>query len=168
MEYKSKSQIKREMKALQKLGERLVGLSPDRIRQMHITSELRDAVLFAQTIKKREAWRRQIKYIGALMREADIDPIIECLDAVAQNRHGEAKDFHTIETWRDELIAGNHDLLEELMNRFAKADRQRITLLIRNARREKERNKPPRHSRALFRYLRELSYSPDNRENHIA
>lgn len=75
VEQKSKSQVKREMLALQSLGEQLVDFSPNQIGQIEMPQELREAVLFARTLKKNEARRRQMQYIGTLMRDVDPEPI---------------------------------------------------------------------------------------------
>jgi ribosome-associated protein len=86
-EEKSKSQIKREMQALQKVGERLVELSSDQVRKIEIPEELREAVLFAQTMKKREARRRQIQYIGSLMRPSHTTEQAMCRPFI-RSKHG--------------------------------------------------------------------------------
>ncbi len=163
-ERKSKSQVKRDMKALQKVGERLVDLSPNQLEKIALPDELREAVQFAATLKKREAWRRHIKHIGALMRDVDTDPIIAELEDIEQGQRREALTFHRIEKWRDELVDGNTDRIDDIVNRFSEADRQRLMQLARNARKEQELNKPPKAARALFRYLRELN---DREENKI-
>ena len=158
-EYKSKTQIKKEMKALQKLGERLVELLPEQIKNIEMPEKLREAVLFAKTIKSREARRRQLQYIGSLMREVDPEPIRQAIEKKDHQRQLATQAFQQLEQWRDGLIEGNNDLLEELCRRFPDTDRQRLRQLVRNACKERERNKPPKSSRALFRYLRELSES---------
>jgi ribosome-associated protein len=156
-EEKSKSQIKREMQALQKVGERLVELSSDQVRKIEIPEELREAVLFAQTMKKREARRRQIQYIGSLMRHVDTEPILKILETVSHDRTSKVQTFHQIETWRNRLIDGDDNLAEEILYRFPHADRRHFSQLIRNARKETEGNKSSKFPRALFRYLKELS-----------
>ena len=89
IEQKSKSQVKREMLALQALGERLVDLSPNQISKIEMPQDLREAVLFARTLKNSKAWRRQIQYIGTLMRDADPEPIRK---AVAEISRGGGRD----------------------------------------------------------------------------
>ena len=83
-ERKSKSQVKREMLALQSLGEKLVGLSPNQIDKIKMLQYLREAVLFAQTPKRGEALRRQLQHIGALMRDANPAPIQKALEEVGR------------------------------------------------------------------------------------
>ncbi len=157
MEPKSKSQVKREMLALQALGEKLAGLATDQIRKIEMPHELRDALLFAKTIRKGEAWRRQLQYIGALMREADPEPIRRALDDISRGGLQDTEHFQELERWRDELVNGNDGLLEEIVNRFPAADRRALRQLAFNARKERESHKPPKSSRALFRLLKELS-----------
>jgi len=93
MEPKSKSQVKREMLALQNLGQKLMGLATDQIMKIDMPMELRDALLFAKTITKGEARRRQLQYIGVLMREADPEPIQKALDTIGRGLLLDAKRF---------------------------------------------------------------------------
>lgn len=157
MDVKSKSQVKREMLGLQSLGEQLVELGPDRLKRIEMPQDLRDAVLFARKLKRGEALRRQLQYIGALMRDADPEPIQKALDEIGRGQRAEAQLFRKLEQWRDDLLEGNDQIQEVIITHFPDADRQRLRQLVLNARREKEENKPPKSSRALFRYLRELS-----------
>ncbi len=157
MEPRSKSQVKREMLALQALGEKLVGLAADQIMKIDMPMELRDALLFAKTINKGEARRRQLQYIGVLMREADPEPIQKALDTISRGLLLDAKRFEELERWRDELVEGSEGIFEEILDRFPGADRQTLRRLALSARKEQEVNKPPKASRALFRFLRALS-----------
>jgi ribosome-associated protein len=157
LEQKSKSQVKREMLALQSLGEQLVVLTLDQISNIEMPQDLREAVLFAKTLKKSETRRRQMQYIGALMRDADPEPIRKALDGISRGRGHDAQLFRELEQWRNGLIDGNDAFLGETVNRFPDADRKRLRSLALKARKEREENKPPKASRALFRYLRELS-----------
>jgi len=160
MEIKSKSQIKREMQALQKLGERLVNLPVEQMNRLELPSELHDAVLFARTIKSRTARRREIKHIGVLLREIDIDPIVTDLDDTTRMHRRATEAFHQIETWRDRLLEGDNALLEDIFLRFPDVDRQRLTQLVRNARTEKNTGASPKSARVLFRYLKKLAEYP--------
>jgi ribosome-associated protein len=153
---KSKSQRKREMIALQELGEELVRLSAEQLARVPLPGELREALLAGQGMHARGARYRQMQYIGRLMRGADPAPIREALDAL-RNKHSRATALlHRLETWRDALIAGDHGALEEVFAAFPAADLQHLRQLIRNAQRELAAGKPLKSSRELFRYLREL------------
>jgi len=152
---KSKSQIKRELLALQELGRELLDLSSKNLNQVPVSDSLREAVLAAKHLKK-EALRRQLQYIGALMRNEDAEAIRQALAMLQQPLQEEVQVFHEIESWRDALLTGNAGLLDELCNRYADIDRQHVRRLVRNAGKEQELNKPPRAARDLFRYLKEL------------
>ena len=154
-ERKSKSQIKREMQVLRDLGKQLIVLPETSLQKIPMTDQLREAVLAAKGFK-REALRRQIQHIGGLMREVDVDAISRALEGLARPHREEVQAFHEIEQWRDALIEGDNSLLEELANRFEAADRQYLRQLARNARKEREQNRPPKSARTLFRYLSDL------------
>ncbi|GBD96650.1 MAG TPA: DUF615 domain-containing protein [Nitrospirae bacterium] len=153
MEEKSKTQRKKEAQSLQVLGEKLVKLSIEQIKEIDLPVEIYDAVKFAKTIKKHGAIKRQMQYIGTVMRKYDPEPIREALDNIEHGNYKKAMAFKEIEEWRDELIAGNKMLMEEILEKCPDADRQQLTQLVRNAIREMENNKPPRASRTLFHYL---------------
>lgn len=155
-EAKSKTLVKREMLALQSLGEQLLSLSADQINMIAMPPELLDAVLFAKTIKKGEARRRQLQYIGSLMREVDPEPIRKVLDVILSGHAHETENFKQIESWRDELVGGNDAVMDEIVRRFPAADRRTLRQLVLNARKDREENRNKKTSRALFRFLREL------------
>ena len=145
------------MLALQSLGEQLVVLALDQISKIEMPQDLREAVIFAKTLKRNETRRRQMQYIGALMRDADPEPIQKALDEISRGRGNDAQSFQEIEQWRNGLIDGNDEFLGKTVNRFPDADRKRLRSLALKARKEREENNPPKASRALFRYLRELA-----------
>jgi ribosome-associated protein len=153
MDYKSKTQKKKEADSLQELGEKLVKLSKEQIEDIELPSEIHDAVRFAKTIKSRGARRRQMQYIGTLMRKIDPEPVKEAIENIEQGDYRKAAAFKEIETWRDQLIDGNKKLMEEILIKCPDADRQQLTQFVRNAIKERGNNKPPRAYRALFRYL---------------
>lgn len=156
-EEKSRTQYKKEALYLQALGEKLVGLGDDQVKGMNLPEELFDAVVFAKGIKKHGALRRQLQYIGSLMRLVDPEPIEHKILEIEQGAHQKAIHFQKIEKWRDGLIAGNNVLMEKIINAHPEVDRRRLGQLVRSARREKTKNAPPKSSRNLFRYLKEIS-----------
>lgn len=149
------------MKALQELGERLVKISPEVLKQLDIPEDLREAVLFAQKIPSREALRRQMQYIGGLMRQVDPEPIRRAIAMRDHRHHLATQALQQLKTWRDALIAGQMEVVDEICQRFPTADRQRLRHLSRNAQKEQQQEKPPKAARKLFRYLRELMQSAD-------
>jgi len=156
---KSKSQMKREMIELQEMGERLAAMPAEKIKAMDIPQAIREAALFAQTLTKHEAKRRHMQFLGKLMRaEAEnIDALRQAIDSVDQRKRAADDRFHKLELWRDRLIDGDDDLVEDIVAEFPQADRQRLRTLARNAAGERAANKPPKSARALFKYLREVS-----------
>ncbi|MFO7558772.1 MAG: ribosome biogenesis factor YjgA [Desulfobacterales bacterium] len=165
MEPQSRTQKKNEARGLQLLGERLVKLSRQQLENMEIPNEVMQAVIFAKTIKKHGAYRRQMQHIGALMREIDSEPIQKAREVIALGNYRKAIEFKEIEKLRDELIDGNGTLIEEIMIRFPEAERQRLTQLVRNAGKERENHKPPQSSKMLFRYLRQVFEAAEGRSD---
>lgn len=162
MDFKSKTQKKKEATYLQDLGERLVNLSAEQIKGIELPEEICDAVRFAKTIKSHGAHRRHMQYIGALMRKIDPVPVQEALDNIEQGHYKQTLSFREIENWRDELIAGNEPLIDVILAKYPVANRKEIERLVQRARKEKEHSNPPGASRALFRYLREIRTGQDN------
>ena len=156
MEDKSKSELKREMTALQEMGERLLELSNEQMQEIAVPRELREALLLARSMKSHGARRRQMQYIGALMRRLDTAPIKEALDEIDRGQKRKAHEFHQIEQIRDRLIEDDDNVFGEITVRFPDADIQRIRQLARNSRKEKKEGGPPKQSRLLFKYLREI------------
>ena len=150
----SKSQRKRDMHALQAIGEKLTGLNNEQLSKIEMSDKLRFAITEMQRITKHEARRRQLQYIGRLMRDEESEGIIDAI-AKIENAHLEsAKDLHDLEIWRDRLINETKETLTEFIAEHPDADVQHLRHLIRNAQKEKETEKPAGGSRALFRFLR--------------
>ena len=154
---KSRTQKKNEARALQKLGEQLVALSPDQLANIEMADDLRRAVIEAGKIKAHGAKRRQLQRIGTLMREIDPEPIQDALENIRFGDHQKLLAFKKVEKWRDQLKQGNSALIEEILNNCPDAERQRLTQLARNAHKEYEAQKGVKSSRILFRYLKQIS-----------
>ena len=118
--------------------------------------ELKEAVLFAKSLKKHGARRRQLQYIGALMRKTDISPIKKSLELISFGQKIDNQNFMKVEKWRDGLISGDGKTFKEIIAFFPNIDRQHLNQLIRNANKEEKKGKPPKSSRQLFRYLKNL------------
>ena len=152
---KSKSQVKREMQALRDLGKELVDLPAAELAKFELSESLLDAIALAQH-SKREALRRQLQHIGKLLRDEDETAIRRTMVQISQPKKDEIKAFHELEQWRDRLITGDDEVINRLISRFPDADRQHLRQLVRNARRERKMEKPPKYSRLLFQYLKQL------------
>lgn len=154
----SKTQRKKAMHALQSLGETLVDLSADQLDRLDLPETLHDAVVEAGRIRSREGRRRQLQYIGRLMRDVETAELAERL-ALLQGESDAAKaEFHALERWRARLLEDDAALTDWLAAHPG-SDAQLLRQLVRNARRETTEGKPPRASRALFRLLRETRQS---------
>ena len=145
----SKSQKKREMNALQDLGSRLLEFSAEALERIDMPEDLKRAVREAKAMKSHEARRRQMQFIGALIRRA--------LELKDQGQLQDARAFQRLEIWRDGLLAGNADTAKDILAACPDADMKRLERLTTEARREKEKNLPPKAFRALFRALRDLA-----------
>ena len=152
-EFKSKSQLKREMHALQELGEQLIHFSDKDLAKLELPENIIEALKTAQSIKKHGALKRQIQYIGRLMREIDAQPIIAYLDLRQSNKQQLNAEFKLIEEWRDRLLSQDNHVLDELFSNYPHLDKQHIRTLIRNAHAQTKQGKTPKASRALFKYL---------------
>ena len=171
----SKTALKRQMHELQELGEALMTLPDDRIDALGLPESLREAVREAQRTKSFEGRRRQIQYLGKLMRRADAqDAIAPIREAVASFRLGHAKDalaLHEAERWRAELLADDA-ALERWLAAHPATDVQALRSLIRNARKEAAAAPPTapgaaarqgRGYRELFQRLRAILNEDETR-----
>ena len=150
----SKSQRKREMTALQDMGVELVKLPRARLAKFDLPENLLSALVEAQRLNSHGAIRRQMQYIGILMRDVEIEPIAEQLAALRGESAAAKAEFHALEHWRTRLIADDQ-ALSAWLSAHPESDAQQIRQLIRNARKEAAEGKPPKSSRALFRLLRD-------------
>ncbi len=151
----SKSEMKRDMEELQKLGEELADLTPNALAKIPLDEEMLEAIANANRFKN-EARRRQLQYIGKMMRSIDVEPIKAALDKL-RNKHSQVTVMmKKLEQKRDNLISNGDKALNELLTEYPDADRQRLRQLIRQANKEKEQNKPPKAFREIFQILKDL------------
>ncbi|MBG7618602.1 DUF615 domain-containing protein [Herbaspirillum sp. AP02] len=154
----SKSQLKREMDALQKLGESLVAEPRDRVKRVPMPEDVRDAILECQQIKDHEGRRRQMQYVGKKMRTLEADELA-IIQKTIDSWHGASKAetaaMHALERRREKLLADDQ-ALTELLDRHPEVDVQHMRTLIRNARKEQAEHKPPKAYREIFQILKQL------------
>lgn len=154
----SKSQRKRDSHALQELGEELVALSKDAIGKVPMPEKLDEAVRACRRITAHEGRRRQLQYVGKVMRslhETEVEAIKRALDAIKGVSKAETVKLHVLERLRERLLAKD-EALTELLAQHPAADAQQLRTLIRNARKEQELQKPPKSFRELFQALKDL------------
>lgn len=153
----SKTRRKQAMAELQSLGEELAGLPADRLKKIELPDSLRDALREVQRMTRNdEARRRQMQYIGRLMRDIDPAPIREVLAIARGDSAAATARMHRLEKLREAILADERTL-GEIASEFPGADLQHLRALRRAALKEQAAGKPPRSYRALFRALRELA-----------
>ncbi|WP_439287192.1 ribosome biogenesis factor YjgA [Lonepinella sp. BR2357] len=151
----SKSEIKRDAEDLKKLGSKLVELTPANLAKVPLDETLLDAIHLARKSVK-EAKRRQLQFIGKLLRATDTDPIQEALDKIENKHNQQQAMLHKLEYLRDDLVEKGDDVLAQFFDEHPTADRQHLRNLVRSAQKEKEQNKPPKAYREIYQYLKEL------------
>jgi len=154
----SKTRRKKQMLELQELGSQLVELPEAQVAAMALEPALEQAVLEARRMKSHEAKRRQLQYIGRLMREVDAEPIRERLAAIEGHSAQATARHRRLEAWRERLLADD-EALTELATQYPQSDIQAVRTLIRNSRKEQKQGKPPRAYRELFRLLKAIESS---------
>lgn len=155
----SKTKIKKQMHELRDLGKELTELGKDQLAQLDIPENLHDAISKMKNINKFGAQRRQMQYIGKLMREIDPAPILAKLDVWKGRSQQHIAYTHQLERWRDRLME-NDAALTELLAAHPEADAQRLRTLIRNAQKEMEAGKAPKNYREIYQVLREIIPEP--------
>ncbi len=154
----SKSELKRLMTQRQKLAEVLAALSSDALKTIPMDEAIKAAIAETNKIKSFEAIRRHKQYLGKLMRfldDEELDTIQKRLDAIQGVSKAETAKLHHLESFRDRLIA-NDEAFTNMIEQYPDMDIQNMRTLIRNARKEKEANKPPKAYREIFRVLKDM------------
>ena len=153
----SKTQRKARMHALQDVGVALVELEPRHfeamIAEVELPERLRDAIVEARGIHAHGGRKRQLQYIGKLMRDIDAEPISRWLERLARGSQQDTAHLHLVERWRDRLLSES-DALDQLTAAHPRLDRTRIRTLVAKARDERARGVSPHAYRELFRELK--------------
>jgi len=158
----SKSARKRQMLHLQAVGESLLELSDQQLARIPIENEqLLAALRECRKIRSNSARKRQLQFIGKLMREVDAAPIEQALQGLHEARRDDNRVFHELEKLRGDVLEAGQDGADLVTARYPAADRQLLRQLVRQHQREEQRGDPPAASRKLFRYLRELQADGD-------
>jgi ribosome-associated protein len=165
----SKTQIKREMLELLALGKRVVELSPDRVKQLPLSEKLEEAVLLAQKTNSREGKRRQIHYVGKLMRDAQAQAIMDQIETWEKGSVADTAYMHTLERDRERLL-NDDQALTDWLNKYPDTDVQAFRAMIRAARQENAKNAAllpgqapqKKHYRALFQAIKAANAGPDD------
>jgi len=152
----SKSQRKREAHAAQALGKQLVALKPAKLKQLPIDEELYQAIIYAQSLhNKYSALKRQLQFIGKLMRGLDTNELSRALDKTIKPHADDVKRFHLVEKWRDQLIADGDTALNDFFAQYYDIDHQMLRQLVRNSQ-SKNNAQALRAKRKLFKFIAEI------------
>jgi ribosome-associated protein len=168
----SKSHVKREMLALVDLGKELCELSPERLKQLPLSERLYDSIRLAQRTTSREGLRRQVHFVGKLMRDAQADLIRAQLETWKNGSREQTQAMHRLEALRDRLLKEDA-ALTVLLQKYPHADIQQLRTFIREGRKEMAANENLRqgqdplrkHYRALFQALKTLQESAQDPSN---
>lgn len=155
----TRGEKKKRATQLERLGESLVHLPPAKLARVPMPDDLAAAVTEARRIKAMKAhggYRRQVQFIGRIMRFLDARPIAEALETMKSEDAPSSAAFRAAELWRDRLVAEGDAALDELMRELPSLDRTELRQLMRQAQKETAQGKPPHARRAIFRTLRPL------------
>jgi ribosome-associated protein len=155
----SKSELKRQMSELQKLGEELVEAPRDRVKRVPMPEDVKEAILMCQTITNHEGRRRQMQFVGKKMRtldEEELAVIQRTIDSWKGMNKADTAALHALERRRDKLLTDDK-ALTVLLEENPELDVQHLRTLIRNARKEQAENKPPKAYREIYQILKDIA-----------
>jgi ribosome-associated protein len=153
----SRAQLKRETQELRDMGEQLVLLAKSQLEKITLDDSLKAAIKEARRLKNLDARRRQLQYIGKLLRNIDVTDIKHSLEKLNHQSQTFRQHFAKLEEWRNRFISEGNDAIEDFIAQYPQADRQQLRNLQRQACREKSQNKPSTASEKLFKYIRQLA-----------
>ncbi len=160
----NKTQIKKDMAILFALSEEMSELSATQLKTLELPDNIYKAVVEVSGMPHKGARKRLLKFITGQLNKIEVEPVLEKLARMKNKSAHSVREHHIVERWRDRLIAGGNDVLTELLNEQPHADRQQLRQLLRNAQKEAEAAKPPKSSRLLYRYLKDLFKVEDEAE----
>lgn len=153
----NKTAEKRETDDNKALIKKMMNMGKKHLDALDMPEKLRDAIMDCRRFT-RVAEKRQIGFTAGVMRHDDVDveSLKQQIAILERPARAEVQKHHRLEKWRDALLAGDNDMMQQVLATHAQADRQYLRQLIRNANKEKQNNKPPKSARVLFQYLKEL------------
>ncbi|OGT29880.1 MAG: hypothetical protein A3E87_09050 [Gammaproteobacteria bacterium RIFCSPHIGHO2_12_FULL_35_23] len=157
----SKSQVKRAMHELQALGEKLVTYNDKQLKELNLPTKLLEAIYDAKKFTSHLAKRRQLQYIGRLMRVVDVEPIKEAIKRVEQIGPEVIAKQHQAEQWRNRLLIEGKTALTEFVAIFKQVDVQYLRHLIQAAKKEPEEKSNKRMHKELIRFIREAMHQEE-------
>ena len=163
----SKTKRKQQMHELQDIGEELVELSKEALSKIPMSEDLLDAIKEYKRLNAHEARRRQMQFIGKIMRKEDTAPIREKLEQIRGSSTAATALLHRIERYRSAMI-DKDEAITQFLSDFPHASVQELRTLVRNTRKEAEQAKPPKSFRELFQFIKAvLEHNPDETDEDI-
>lgn len=156
VEYKSKTQIKEEMLALQDIGRVLIELPGSVYKTFPIPDDLDDAIQTYRRISSHNARKRQMQYIGRVIRGLDAQPLLDAIENHKQGNRKKTLVFQELEKLRERLIEGDQKAVGEVLERYPNCERQKLMQLVRAAQKEASLQQSNKQFKKLFTYLKEL------------
>ncbi|NMH59955.1 ribosome biogenesis factor YjgA [Alteromonas ponticola] len=151
----SKSELKRQSAALQKLGEEMVNLTSAQLATFPLDDELAAAIATAQKInRKKDGYRRQLQFIGKLLRQRETADIENAMAMLNQQHAQQNAAFHALEKTRDDIANKGDSAIQEILDTHPQLDRQKLRQFHRQIKKERETSAPPKAYRELFQYLK--------------
>ena len=154
IEFVSKTELKKDSKKIQTFGKKISELSSEEISSFNFPDIILKAIKDCKSIKSNVAKKRQVQYLGKLLREIDLSEAYLRMDQINSNSQLEVRNNHRVEIWRERLIQ-DKNALTELIGLCPDIDRQKIRQLIQNTLKERKASNPPKYYRQLFKYIKE-------------
>ncbi|NVK20959.1 MAG: DUF615 domain-containing protein [Kangiellaceae bacterium] len=152
---KSKTEIKKEMLEITKLGQRLVDLNSTTLDKVPLSEVAYKAIIEGQKIKHHTGLKRHLKYVGKILRDENVEAIKQFLNTYDQRHLAQVKELHLAEQWRERLLAQGDSAIFELLQISPTLDRQKLRQLVRSAQKEMSLQNPAKYQRELYRYIKE-------------
>ena len=148
----SKTELKKDSKKIQEFGRRISELTINNIEAFKFPSNIYEATIDLKNIKSNSAKKRQVQYLGKLLREIDLTDAFITMKQLKVSSQKEIQKNHIIEDWRDKLLS-NNDSITQFVDEYPKIDRQSLRQTISNAQKD---NKSPKYSRQLFKLIKDI------------
>ena len=148
---KSKTQLKKEADDIQQFGIEISNLPNHKIKELSLSDEIIEAIIFYKEIKKNSAKRRQAQFLGKLLRDFDLSNVTQEMDTLKAFSRLQVKFEHEAELWRDKLI-NDQSALNEFINEF-QPDLTNLNQTINAARKEFQSDKRSKNYRNLYRII---------------
>ena len=151
----SKTELKKDSKKIQDFGRKISQLTIKNIERFKFSSNTHNAIIDLKNLKSNSAKKRQVQYVGKLLRETDLTHAFLTMKQLKVSSQKEIQRNHIIEGWRDKLLI-NNDSITEFVDVYPQIDKQSLRQTISNAQKEKKDSKPPKYSKQLFKLIKNI------------